>query len=180
MEIETCKNCHTTTNSKYIENCPPLMQDGRQFTQYVPNSCVLNYTNLNSYDYRQDLIRNAKKYMKQNLDNVIKNNVCNTCDNDTMLDHKTMLKCDKEKCEVGLYNKNGLGQGRLYNTNKCSSSGDTNNKISNTAPPSCCFTKKDDFKFYPMNMNVTDNYGRYSSPSGGIPLAATSRNPFVN
>lgn len=177
MEIESCKNCHTTTNSKYIENCPPLMQDGRQFTEYVPN-CVLNYTNLNSYDYRQDLIKNAKTYMKQNLDKAIKNNVCNTCDNDTTLDHKTMVQCDKEKCEVGLCNKNGLGQGRVYNTNKGSIP--KNFKIENPTPPSCCFTKRDDFDFYPMDKKVTDEYGRYTSPSGGIPLAATSRNPFTN
>ena len=60
--------CYKTSNNKYF-NAPPLMSDGRHFTDYR-SSCVANamiHVNnklTNSYDFRTYLIRNAKNIEK--------------------------------------------------------------------------------------------------------------------
>ena len=61
--------CYRTGNNKYF-NAPPLMSDGRHFTDYR-SSCVANsmfYTNkklTNSFDYRNYLTQNAKNIIKR-------------------------------------------------------------------------------------------------------------------
>ena len=62
--------CDKTSNNKYF-GCPPIMADGRHFTDYRPNCYVndlLRVTNktYSSYDYRQFLINNASKLMDVN------------------------------------------------------------------------------------------------------------------
>ena len=56
-------NKFTNSNNKY-KNCPALMSDGRNFTDYRPinhinNLLVMNNNLDNNYSYREFLIQNA-------------------------------------------------------------------------------------------------------------------------
>tara|TARA_A100001011_G_scaffold355465_1_gene398671 strand:+ start:232 stop:666 length:435 start_codon:yes stop_codon:yes gene_type:complete len=114
--------CYRTSNNKYF-NAPPLMSDGRHFTDYR-SSCVANamiHVNnklTNSYDYRTFLIRNAKNIINQDRQVNYIMNGCTECNNPeqpgTMLREKQVEQCTKSTCSVKPNFKGGLGQGRMY------------------------------------------------------------------
>ena len=103
----------TTTDNHFI-GCPAKMPDARIFTDYRP-SCIVNElmqkqnSSLNSYDYRQYLIRNGTNLMKMNNDYISSKNTCSARPA-PLPDFKTVCKYDKRCGECGLYNKCGLGQ----------------------------------------------------------------------
>lgn len=109
--------CDRTSNNKYF-NCPPMMSDGRHFTDYRPNYYINNLirmssNTLNSYDYKQYLIHNASKLMEENKNYSIEKNGCSV---------SGLYKCNaknvpyQNECNVSLsnmecreINRNGVG-----------------------------------------------------------------------
>ena len=70
----------TDSNNKY-HNCPALMSDGRQFTDYRAIRRINNLLGFNNqikkdYSYREFLIQNANKLMEHNRNISIQNNIC--------------------------------------------------------------------------------------------------------
>jgi hypothetical protein len=97
--------CDKTSNNKYF-NCPPMMADGRHFTDYRPNSYSNNLIRMSSnivgsYEYRQYLIHNAEKLMQENRNHATQKNSCSV---------STTQKCNAEEvpfqrqCNVTLNN----------------------------------------------------------------------------
>ena len=119
-------DCYKTSNNKYF-NAPPLMSDGRHFTDYRP-SCIVN-TMLkinnkltNSYEYRKYLTQNADKIINQNRQVNYIVNGCYDCiqprEVGTMLPEQTIEQCNKGQCDVKPNFEDGVGIGRCYSVNK--------------------------------------------------------------
>lgn len=97
------------------------MADGRLFTDYRPR-CDINYISgdkqMNSYDYRQYLIRNAGSVMTSQRSSAYSTAVCGPCmppyDKGTMLPEQYVMECDGQSCSVTLKDPRGLGLGRNY------------------------------------------------------------------
>jgi hypothetical protein len=73
----------TDSNNKY-HNCPAIMSDGRNFTDYrairrINNLLGFNNQLKNDYTYREFLIQNAAKIMEHNRNMSIQNNICDQC-----------------------------------------------------------------------------------------------------
>ena len=76
-------NNFTPCNNQF-KNCPALMSDGRNFTDYRPishinNLLIMNNNLENNYSYREFLIQNAEKIMDMNRDLMYDNNKCDQC-----------------------------------------------------------------------------------------------------
>jgi hypothetical protein len=119
-------DCIKTSNNKYSD-CPPLMSDGRHFTDYRPSNevelLISSQNNLqNSYQLRQYLTNNGKQIMQKNREIAVKYNGCSNCatsgvegfDNGTMLPEKYIQTCDANSCSIKLNDPNGVGLGRSY------------------------------------------------------------------
>ena len=118
-----CLDCERPANNRYF-NCPPLMADGRHFTDYRPR-CDVNYVYpkdqaISSYDYRMYLIHNADKLMAAQREEAYRKNVCGPCvepyDVGTMLPEQTTIECNTNSCRFLVKDPNGLGLGRKYTT----------------------------------------------------------------
>ena len=82
--MNTTGICNKTSNNKYFE-CPPIMQDGRAFTDYrsaAETNSLIQAANktANSQEYRQFLIQNANQIMKINQNIAEVKNQCGPCD----------------------------------------------------------------------------------------------------
>lgn len=104
-----------------IFSCPPRMADGRHFTDYKPR-CMANFIldndSLNSFEYRQYLIKNSDSIIKNNQMKSYKQNTCGPCvepyDQGTVLPEQYIQTCDKDSCKMILNDQNGVGLGRGY------------------------------------------------------------------
>lgn len=91
------------SNNKF-SNCPPLMSDGRAFTDYRP-ACEVNNSmrsvtsSNNSINYRNFLIQNATTLMAQQTAETNKKNGCIDCQKTTM--GAELKTCDDGSCSVG-------------------------------------------------------------------------------
>jgi len=117
-------NNHIPCNNQF-QNCPALMSDGRNFTDYRPinhiNNLLISNNNLeNHYNYRDFLIQNAEKIMDMNRDLMHDNNKCDQCPDQAKLNaankkNKQLLKDENcEECgnnrKVDFKSKNPLSQ----------------------------------------------------------------------
>ena len=94
--------CNHASNNKYF-NCPPRMNDGRQFTDYRPNCYVNNLIRMTnsipgSYEYRQFLINNAEDLMQVNREYIQEKSGCHPCNAKPVPLHR--------ECDVNLVNMN--------------------------------------------------------------------------
>tara|TARA_B110000208_G_scaffold177816_1_gene225304 strand:+ start:1746 stop:2066 length:321 start_codon:yes stop_codon:yes gene_type:complete len=76
-------NKFTPCNNQF-QDCPAIMSDGRNFTDYRPinhinNLLIMNNNLENNYSYREFLIQNAEKIMDMNRDLIYENNKCDQC-----------------------------------------------------------------------------------------------------
>ena len=181
--FKDCEECSRVSNNKFF-NCPPLMADGRHFTDYRPRCygqyMVKDNNNIpSSFDHRMYLTRNASEIMAKNALDAYQNNVCGPCmepfDVGTMLPEHEKQKCNTRTCSVKVTDQEGLGLGR---ENVFADKGrqeflrqkemETEYFKSNA---NCCSTLEDDLNYYPIDGVVKSTYDRYSVPSGGIPLS---------
>jgi len=106
--------CDKTSNNKYFD-CPPLMSDGRMFTDYRPNCYVNNLVRMqnqtySSYEYRQFLINNAEQFMKLNSDYCYQKNGCKSC-NATPIEDESRCNVNRRVSLCSPYGCEGLGRG---------------------------------------------------------------------
>lgn len=182
--------CKKASDNKY-NNCPPLMADGRMFTDYRPR-CIANFAVAggaslpgnfdlpNSYEYRQYLIKNASDIMAKNRQMAYQNNACGPCTNPynegTMLPEQSMVKCDANKCSFYSNDSTGLGQGRAYNTtNDHNALRDRFIKKKEAeqealaANVNQCWTPQDKQNIFSYNYDPSGNNERVAVPSGALP-----------
>ena len=84
-------NCYRTSNNKFF-NAPPMMADGRNFTDYRPqcdvNNGLINENKLpNSHEYRMFLTQNAEKLMAVNTNTIMSKMVFLNVKNHTKLNY---------------------------------------------------------------------------------------------
>jgi hypothetical protein len=106
-----------TSNNKYF-NCPPMMADGRHFTDYRPESYSNNLIRMSnniigSYEYRQFLIQNANKLMQDNRDHATQQNNCfvsttQQC-NVQPIPFQRQCNVSLNSMECSMVNPNGIG-----------------------------------------------------------------------
>lgn len=116
-----CASCPKTSNNKYSD-CPALMSDGRQFTDYRPkclvNADLMGANAMNTYEYRQHLIKNAEQFMRNNHENAYKLNYCGPCTNPynqgNAVPESEMVQCNTNTCKITSVNPEGLGRGRNF------------------------------------------------------------------
>ena len=97
-----------TDNSKgYLDR----MSDGRAFTDYNPN-CLLNKGlagKMDSYEYRQSLIKNAQDILLKNdkrLDEIFS---CKGCNKAIIPTEKFVQSCTGGNCMIDQISENGVG-----------------------------------------------------------------------
>lgn len=120
--MESSNSCNRVSNNKYF-SCPPLMNDGRQFTDYSPK-CVQNYNltvekPMSSYELRQYLIKNASNIIQESRKNTYDNSVCGPCQSpyktSSMMLEKDVQQCNPNFCDFAPFDDKGLGITRNYN-----------------------------------------------------------------
>lgn len=185
--FKDCEECSRVSNNKFF-NCPPRMADGRHFTDYRPR-CFGQYLikvdggNIpSSYDYRMYLTRNAGDIMKKNAFDAYSTNKCGPCmepyDEGTMMPERQKQECNSRTCTFDIDNPSGLGLGRQFYDRKMeeqfrkefiAEKEKENQYFKNTA--NCCTSPAEDMMYYPIDGMVKNNYERYSTPGGGVPLS---------
>ena len=102
-------NKYVPCNNQF-QNCPAIMSDGRNFTDYRPinhvnNLLIANNNIENHYSYREFLIQNAEKLIDMNRNLMTENNKCDQC-TDTTKDNNDKLNesLGCEKCNNGTIN----------------------------------------------------------------------------
>jgi hypothetical protein len=145
------------------------MDDGRHFTDYRPNCHLNNLIRanngiLNSYEYRQFMIRNAEKMMELNREYATLKNSCGPCkapwNVGTMLPEKNMVRCNNRSCNTDFANaQDGIGTGRDYwsgtmPTDKATCT-DWPQALPVNQPVNCCATGWDTFSYFD-NTNPVD------------------------
>jgi hypothetical protein len=123
MAARECLDCTRTPNNRYF-NCPPIMADGRHFTDYRPR-CDINYLYprdqaVSSYDYRMYLTHQAEQLMAADRAATYRKNVCGPCVEPyavgTMLPEQTKVICNAQSCRIVSHDPRGVGQGRQHVT----------------------------------------------------------------
>lgn len=177
-----CEACSRVSNNKF-SNCPPLMADGRHFTDYRPR-CFSQYLvtpNGNfpsSFDYRMYLTRNADGIMKKNALDAYRTNVCGPCvepyNIGTMLPEKTVQSCNTRTCTFNKNDPNGLGLGRFFGDKDTTRTEFLQQKKAESdffkSKDNCCAPAIDNLYLYPIDGVTRNNYERYSVPGGGVPF----------
>ena len=168
--------CYKTSNNKYFQ-CPPLMSDGRAFTDYRPNCYVNNLVRTkndinNSFQYRTYLTNNAENLMDINRTNACQKNCCGPCQKPynigTMLPEQNINKCTSSVCGTLVTNPNGLGTGRS-NSQDTGSCSNWPNTLPFNQPKDCCTPEKNNFNYYPYDRKQVA-INRLTSPGGGVAL----------
>ena len=168
-------SCIKASNNKHF-NSPPLMADGRNFTDYRPNyelnNEIMDKNKIsNSHNYRVFLSRNADVLMDNNKEENAKHNQRFECvkpySMSTMVPDKTKVKCNSHKCEVVLNDENGFGQGRIYND-------EPNGLLDPLTEPeyvfenNICSDPSNSFEYFPLNKNDKDRVLRHSTSGGDM------------
>ena len=186
-----CKECFRASDNKHFD-CPPRMSDGRLFTDYRPR-CNTNFIYhpdslqtgyLDSYKYRQYLIKHADEILDAMRAEAYRSAVCAPCEvaydkPGTMLPEKVVQHCDGKACAVYGKDPNGLGIGRAYGGE--SFEGDKRRFVARKAEEAeyyknnanCCALPKDDLNYYPIDPSMVHRHGtgRLTIPYGGFAMA---------
>ena len=104
--------CDKTSNNKYFD-CPPIMGDGRHFTDYRPSCYVNNLIRMvnnvpKSYEYRQFLIHHAEELMEVNREYNYMKNGCPSC-NAKPIDFNRECLVDVNVSRCSIKDPNGIG-----------------------------------------------------------------------
>lgn len=172
-------DCYKTSNNKYF-NAPPRMADGRHFTDYRPsfelNNKIGNDNELKeSYAYRQFLIDNAEKLIDVNRKHAFMINGNTECmkpfETGTMLPEKQKMVCNMKTCEVVDNYENGIGMGRVYNTDSNGSCLAPLTEPEMKTSGNLCAPNSDLANYYPVGEESSENAVRVAVPSGGEVLS---------
>ena len=169
--------CYKTSNNKYFQ-CPPLMSDGRAFTDYRPNCFMNNSVRSkndinNSFQYRMYLTNNAEKIMDINRTYACQKNCCGPCQKPynigTMLPLKNTTKCNSSSCGTLVTDPNRLGTGMKYSEEQLQCA-NWPESLPYKQPKNCCTPDKNNFNYYPFDKKQVA-ITRLTSPSGGVALS---------
>lgn len=190
--------CKRATNNKHFD-CPARMADGRLFTDYRPRGSVnFKFANdgsgkqLDSYKYRQYLMQNADRIMRDMRKQAYEKAVCGPCDDDaeedgeragTMMPARVVQKCDGKVCTFMEGHPMGVGIGRAYGTSGVRHPDDQFSSSASAAHVKKQKKKCDDFYCVPLPEDVAydpkddedlvhdgDVAGRLTIPYGGFSL----------
>ena len=109
------------TNNIYL-NCPPMMSDGRAFTDYRPKGvqALQDIVPLNkgSYEFRQHLEAHGKGLMSSMRAMAYANNTCGPCQDPystgTLVKELSRESCGPNSCAFVQENQDGIGLGRDF------------------------------------------------------------------
>jgi hypothetical protein len=139
---------------------------------------------LDSYKYRQHLIKNADDILDSMRAEAYNAAACAPCVADydqsgTMLPAKAIQSCDGKSCAVYGNDPMGLGLGRAYGGDLFD--GDRRKFVAQKAEEAdhfknnanCCATPKDDLNYYPIDPEMVHRHGtgRLTIPYGGFAMA---------
>lgn len=167
-------NCYRSSNNKFF-NSPARMSDARLFTDYRPNYEMNRYIESgnkikNTHDYRLFLSRNGERLMDKNREYIFQKNGQVKCMEPyaigTMLQEQTRVVCDQHTCKIVEVNKNGIGQGREYVTEKSNELLTPLTKPEMELDNNACVSPFDSFNYHP----IIENYNvemRPAVPFGG-------------
>jgi hypothetical protein len=191
----SCKSCTrpdnlgnqpkpSSENNKFTQ-CPPRMEDGRNFTDYRPK-CFQQYMVgdklMSSFEQRMYLTKNAEDLMKTHASKAYVANRCGPCeepfDVGTMLPEAIQQSCDDKTCTFNASNPYGLGLGRQFILSdeehqfrsrflKEKEKEQDMFKSHNINP------REVDPMYYPIDGMAPTNYDRFAIPSGALPLRPT-------
>lgn len=189
MSFKECSECSRVSDNRHY-NCPPKMSDGRHFTDYRPR-CLVNFSfpndqPMNSYEYRQYLIQNAEKLMRQNTSMAYAMNMCGPCvepyNVGTMLPEQNIVKCDANTCKTYINDQDGVGTGRQYMTNNKEKYQEEFLKQKQkeqqllSSANNCCATPADDLAYFPWDgMVLQEDIQRVAVPGGGVMMSGGDR-----
>lgn len=113
--------CGRATNNLF-PGCPPLMADGRAFTDYRPKGvqALQDVVPLNkgSYELRQHMEAHATDMIARRRAHTYAENVCGPCkepyERGTLLSEHSSETCGVNACRFELADANGLGLGREF------------------------------------------------------------------
>jgi hypothetical protein len=112
----TRMSCDRVTNNKF-PSCPPLMSDGRAFTDHRPKGLVavqdIVPTNLTSYEYRQHMERNGELVQSAMRRQVYEKNACGPCDSKKPPE-LGVERCGLNTCAFLQTSPDGIGLGRDF------------------------------------------------------------------
>lgn len=95
-------------------DCPPVMWDGRAFTDYR-GKCA-HFTGSNSFEARQYYVQNAARIMTADREQAVKSAFCAPCfpyeAPGTQLPETEVQSCDKRSCVYKISAPDGVGLGR--------------------------------------------------------------------
>lgn len=104
-------------NNRYT-SCPALMSDGRLFTDFRPRSNAVEdllRSGSSSYDYRQQLIKNASSLMSEDRRAAAAVAGCRPCQGaEVPMPEFQVETCDNSTCALRMADVNGLGRGRDF------------------------------------------------------------------
>ena len=150
-------NCYRTSNNKFF-NAPPMMADGRNFTDYRPqcdvNNGLINENKIpNSHEYRMFLTQNGEKLMAVNTKHNYAKNGIFKCKEPyeigTMLPEAQRVLCNEKTCSVLDVDKNGLGLGRQY-SKEPNGLLDPFKQCPQVLDDNKCRLTEDNFNYYPL------------------------------
>lgn len=181
--MKDCQACTRPSNNQSF-NCPPIMADGRHFTDYRPR-CDLNWVAPdgkmpNSYDYRMYLTRHAEALLRKEREETYAKNVCGPCKEPyhegTMLPESSKMVCNAQTCHVKETDPRGLGMGRQYEGFRQDPSEmaflslkqketDLFSKYAN-----CCGPAEEVLNYYSVDASPSPSLNRPAMPGGGVPM----------
>ena len=184
MSLRECTACKRPSNNKHFD-CPPLMNDGRMFTDYRPR-CEINFLYpprgdkfLDSYKYRQHLINNADDIMKSMHSDSYNEALCAPCvadvdEDGTMLPEQNMQYCNSRSCHTQINDPSGLGTGRMYGKSAEDLAREkefTRVKVRErerySKRANCCATPREELAYRPLDSSMLADTGRATTPYGG-------------
>lgn len=124
-----CSYCSQVSNNKFFA-CPPLMEDGRLFTDYRPRcDAFATLPQQDSNTQRQYLIRNAVALMDSDRKQAKEKTDCGPCKQPyaqgTLPPPKEMVSCNSTNCLTNLVNADGIGRIINYQAQSLSDTDDT-------------------------------------------------------
>ena len=155
------------------------MSDGRNFTDYRPNyelnNTIIKENNItNSHNYNNFLKRNTEKLIENNRRYIASKNQLYNCKTPyvlgTMVPDKSKVSCNAHVCKRTLNDKNGLGEGRVYNTgyNKILSPLEKPEYVFDN---NVCASPGDSFNYQPIDANNRNKILRNAVSGGGEMLS---------
>lgn len=94
-----------------FKDFPARMSDGRAFTDYTPNCLTTQKLSqkTDSYEFRQNLIKNGDQLLNQQRKMLTESYVCDTCNKAIVPTEMFVQSCQNGNCFIDKISENGFG-----------------------------------------------------------------------